>query len=127
MVFQISSEFGHVRDGFDQERQFVPIIDYLLSRKVVRVSIRHCNGKEIVVVISNPSATLVRNFREHVIEGGRQFAIGVFSGKYCLVEGDEISYLEVSQLLEVVASVCIISQILYMPDGFLLLHFEFVK
>ena len=127
MAFQISSEITHVRDRFDEEWQIVPIVDYLLSGKVVQVSIGYWHWKEIIIVIPDPSATLVRNWREHVIEGSRQLAIGIFSGKYCLVEGDEISYLKIFQLLKVVASVWIISQILYMPDGFLLLHFEFVK
>ena len=127
MAFQISSEIGHVRNRFYEEWQIVPTIDYLLSGKVVQVSIGYWHWKEIVVVISDPSATLVRNWREHLIEGCRQFAIGIFSDKYCLVEGDEISYLEVSKLLKMVASVWIISQILYMPDGFLLLHLGLVK
>ena len=78
MAFQISSEIGQVRDRFDQEWQFVPIVDYLLSGKVVQVSIGYWHWKEIIIVIPDPSATLDRNWREHAIEGSRQLAIGIY-------------------------------------------------
>ena len=61
MAFQISSEIGHVRDKFYQEWQIVPIVDYLLSGKVVQVSIRYRHWEEVVIIIPDPSATLVRN------------------------------------------------------------------
>ena len=38
-ICERSSEITHVRDRFDEEWQIVPIVDYLLSGKVVQVSI----------------------------------------------------------------------------------------
>ena len=82
--------------------------------------------EEIVVIISDSSHTLVGQRAEQIFERSWELVIPIVAGKDSLVERYQVIYFEVLKFFENVGCVRVVPSVSNVPNGFLLLGFQFL-
>ena len=93
----------------------------------MKVGIKQRYLEKIEVIISDSPHTLVGQRAEQVFERSWELVIGIIASKESLVERYQIIYFQVLKFLENFGSVRIVPSVSNVPNGFLLLGFQFLN
>ena len=103
----------------------VPVRNDSLNWKVVEVEIKQRYLQKIVVIISDSPHTLVGQRTEQICEWPWQLIISIVASKNSLILRNQVINIQVLQFFKNFCSVRIVSPVGNVPDGFLLLGFQF--
>ena len=122
---QITAKLRQIRHWFYFQWKTVPVWNYSWNWKVVKVDIKQRNLEKIVVIISDSPHTLVGQRTEQICEWPWQLIISIVASKNSLILRNQVINFQVFQFFKNFSSVRIVTPVGNVPDGFLLLGFQF--
>ena len=124
---QVRTKIRQVRYWLYCQRKTVPVWNHLWDWKIVQIGIFQRHQREIIIIISCASDSLIRDRGKQIFKGAWQFIVWVVSGENRLVERNQIIHSQILKLFKSLSCVRVIPQVENMPDSFLLLHFQLMK